>query len=343
MRDREASNAIVSIAFSREGHRFVAAYADGSTHVWAYDSDYSWRMRQTTLHEHNRDWFSARDDLDVLNQTELTYEAQEVANCLMVPNHLAGLTMVAALRICEDRVPLGEILQRRYRAAIMTADWNRAEQDIGEALAMSDEGKKAIGSRLYRDWALLLLQKARVRKEFKSGTQDQCDTDDFAGYEMVCKEIARRFPEPSTGTEACALARVRTLIPVALTNTEKTDLSRIAKMAFEASPGDPDCCEVYGAALYRCGAYREAVTALRNAVSRSDGLANYWQQCFLAMAYHRLGLDKEAQLWLDRAGKSKEVEQDEVWQSSVQRHFLRWEAAATLKGRRAQANDGKSK
>jgi tetratricopeptide (TPR) repeat protein len=244
---------------------------------------------------------------------------------------LGKVATVFALRSLEDRTPLYIAVERRYRCALLLGEWDHALSDCLRLMAMKD-ARGTLPAKLYHEKAWIMLQKAKPREgrggnEEKNGMIPAANVSEFL---KVCAEMAESFRESMDPQAATLLARTRLIVPDGLTAHERIQLLREAKRAYDADPENGGCCEVYGAAMYRVGEFQNAVDLLRKAVLKSDGLSNNWQQCFLAMAYHRQGSEKQAHDWLARAVRSMEKEVNPNWELQVQWHYLRREAEATL-------------
>src|SRR5205085_6368163 len=74
----------------------------------------------------------------------------------------------------------------------------------------------------------------------------------------------------------------------------------LAMKAVELDPTNPACPSTLGAAQYRAGDWKAAITALEKSLElRKGGDATEW--FFLAMAHWQLGEIEEARKWYDRA------------------------------------------
>jgi tetratricopeptide (TPR) repeat protein len=100
---------------------------------------------------------------------------------------------------------------------------------------------------------------------------------------------------------------------------------QLARQAVERSPANGDYWSTLGAAYYRAGAWKEAVTALEKSIQLRKG-ANSFQWFFLAMAHHQLGHTEDARKYFDQAVQWMQKHQPEYEEL---RRF-RAEAAALL-------------
>jgi tetratricopeptide (TPR) repeat protein len=101
---------------------------------------------------------------------------------------------------------------------------------------------------------------------------------------------------------------------------------RSAKKAVRLAPGMGACWNTLGVALYRTGAWKEALAALEKSRELSKG-GDSWDWFVLAMAYQQLGEKEKARRWYDKAVQWMEKNQPK--NEDLRR--LRREAAGLLR------------
>ena len=115
---------------------------------------------------------------------------------------------------------------------------------------------------------------------------------------------------------------------------DRAEALRLARRAVELAPDNPESASVLGVALYRTGAWQEAIQALEKSMRRGQG-RDPVAGLVLAMAHHRLGQSADARKWYD--GSVRVLER----RSSVtdEQKRLRAEAEALL-GIPSKGKDG---
>jgi tetratricopeptide (TPR) repeat protein len=163
---------------------------------------------------------------------------------------------------------------RRARAALRLGRWDRAAEDAARALSL--------GSRHESAWETLAL--ARLHQ------------GDAARYRQLCATLRERFGSTEDAKTARVVARICVLGPGGVADGEGEWLVRLARLgARDAKRSSTAPAHLPGAALYRAGAWREAVRELETA-----GKEGPEDQLFLAMAHHRLGEADRARQRLDK-------------------------------------------
>jgi len=349
------TDAVWSVSFSADGQRLASGSADRTVRVWEIGCQDLWRLREATSAEQVKSWYAARFHLDRLGREELARQRAEAVSGLTSPQPLGAVATLAALQQREGRTPLEDIHHRHYRACLELDDWSGAEADFERLRAMNADTAKVWHQRA---WAMLA--QARQQQVFgvaslipgQGGSAlrlvlglsplSQVDT---AAFRHVYDEMAARFPAPTDAATADILAYTRLLVADGLTEADTARLEQLAKTALDSKPDSEAYLETYGAALYRAGQVLDRVgkkpadAKFREAVEQLDGKGgSVWQQCFLAMAHHRLGHVEEARAWLTKAVRQIEAAKNSGWEERVQWHFLRQEAETTLGWRVPEAS-----
>jgi tetratricopeptide (TPR) repeat protein len=139
--------------------------------------------------------------------------------------------------------------------------------------------------------------------------------------ELYRKALQRRPGDPATNNSlAWALA----------THTdpkrrEPAEALRLARKAVAAAPKDANFLNTLGAAQYRAGAWKDAMSSLQAAV-RLRGEEDAFDEFFLAMSYWRLGARDQARQWYEKAEQCRQKKQP----SDPELPRLRAEAEALL-------------
>jgi WD40 repeat protein/serine/threonine protein kinase len=342
-----------SVSFSPDGRRLASRAADEKVRVWETHCRHLWRLRQSMSAEEERSWYAARFHLDWLGREELALQAAEAVGGLAVPTALGGVATFAALQQREGRMPLDDIQRRHYRACLELGDWRGAENDFAWL-----RNRKADTTWVWhqRAWTMLALARQEVLGVAclvpSQGSSPfglllslwPHGATETTVFRRACAEMAQRFPEPKDAPTRNHLARTRLLVAEGLTEADTARLEQLGKAARDSKPNSEGFLETYGAALYRSGQvqhaagkmqaadakFREALDQLDAAVQENRKGGSVWQQCFLAMAHHRLGNDKEARAWLTKAVRQIEAAKKLDWESRVEWHYLRQEAESTL-------------
>lgn len=84
-------------------------------------------------------------------------------------------------------------------------------------------------------------------------------------------------------------------------------LAGLAARAVAFDPASAVYREIYGAALYRAGQYRQAIQEMQRAMRLTGRGGNNWQHLFLAMAYRGLGQADRSRTHFDQAKLDKEA------------------------------------
>jgi serine/threonine protein kinase/Flp pilus assembly protein TadD len=129
-------------------------------------------------------------------------------------------------------------------------------------------------------------------------------TEFLAGDEAACRRscaaVVARFGRTTDTMTACRVLEVCTMFPGAVPDpTQLLPVAERARRQWHYGPW------VRGAALYRAGEYSAAVECLDRMQTVHHLRA--WEQCFLAMAHHRLGHADDAVRWLSRAERWMEA------------------------------------
>lgn len=169
---------------------------------------------------------------------------------------------------------------RRGDARAELSEWDRAVADFSQAIEVGAGWEDASA------WSRLALAQLAAGNE--------------AGYRNSGEAMLRRFGQSGERNLVIELAWIQVLSPV----QAAVDVARtveLLKSAVATAPRDPIVLGILGAAAYRLGRYEEAIGYLNESNrAHSDG-GLVWNWLFLAMAHHRLGQDREASTWIDRA------------------------------------------
>jgi tetratricopeptide (TPR) repeat protein len=304
-----------------------------------------WHLREAIAAEEDRQWATAAWFLEACQHREIALRAAEALSGASSPVPLGAATTFLALRQREGRTELADLLERHHRARLELGRWGEAEADFQQFW-----DAQADTSRLWQRRAWGKLYQARQREVLLAASVSAAAAQPFAfvpwssalpwwprgadteAFRRTCDEMAKRFPEPKDAATADDLARTRLLVGDGLDAAQQAALVKLAKFAVDHEPDNWSYRETHGAALYRAGDFAQAIDELQIAVKRHGGEGTVWQQTFLAMAYHRLGKEKEARDWLTRA--VRQIEQEEKkrpgFEAWIQWHYLRQEAEATL-------------
>jgi tetratricopeptide (TPR) repeat protein len=345
---------VYSVAFSPDGRR-LACGSDGGTVVWETSSQHLWHLREAIAAEEDRQWATAAWFLEACRHREIALRAAEALSGASSPVPLGAATTFLALRQREGRTELADLLERHHRACLELGRWDEAEADFRQFRVVQGDTPG-----LWQRRALGTLYQARQREVLLAASVSAAAVQPFAfvpwsgalplwprgadtkTFRRTCDEMAKRFPEPKDAATAHDLARTRLLVGDGLDAAQQAALVKLAKFAVDRKPDNWSYRETYGAALYRAGDFAQAIDELQIAVkrytefqitlNRFGGQGTVWQQTFLAMAYHRLGKEKEARDWLTRAVRQIEQEEKERpgFEARTQWHYLRQEAEATL-------------
>ncbi len=159
---------------------------------------------------------------------------------------------------------------QRAGAYLRHEQWEKAAADAGRAVALGADRTPA--------WHVLALA--------------QLGRGDTAGYRRTCAGLRERFGRSEDADTARDLLRTCLLGAGAVAEGEGRWLVELARKSPRPA--------ALGAALYRTGAWEEAVRALQ------DGKGRLENQFLLAMAHYRLGQADKAREWLGRANATLE-------------------------------------
>ena len=160
---------------------------------------------------------------------------------------------------------------------------------------------------------------------------------DTAGYRKLCASMVEDIGEKSDPNAVFWAAWT-----TALTAKSPADPSRILPLAEKALGRDPrngDYLNTLGAVLYRAGQFDQAIQRLLQAERAlqqmtKPGQTVIYAHLFLAMSHQRLGHDKEARHWLQKATWQIGPEPANYpWNRRLTLQLLRSEAEALIQGR----------
>jgi WD40 repeat protein len=162
---------------------------------------------------------------------------------------------------------------------------------------------------------------------------------DLPDYRRACQGLVSHFGRTGDPSYACAVARVSTLVPGAVSSPG--DLVLLAQWAAGRERSNHRLSTL-GAAFYRAGRCREAIQRLQEAIRVDREGGTEFDYLLLAMASQRQGLAGEAKAALAKAaqqektGKIRPWPGDGDWETKVEIGVLRREAEALIRpaGRR---------
>jgi serine/threonine protein kinase/Flp pilus assembly protein TadD len=127
---------------------------------------------------------------------------------------------------------------------------------------------------------------------------------DLPGYAQACSEMVKYFgtdTDPRTSwwlVESCTLG--------AESGVDPELIVKLAKRALAHEPKSTSYALAMAAAQYRAGRLEAALQAVRDLTQPGDTRAFFEAQPMLALIYARLGIRKEARLWMERTNRTFE-------------------------------------
>jgi WD40 repeat protein/serine/threonine protein kinase/tetratricopeptide (TPR) repeat protein len=154
---------------------------------------------------------------------------------------------------------------------------------------------------------------------------------DEAGLRRACWELLDRFGSSTGSGTANDVAWYCVLAPDAVADREAP--VRLAELAVNEAPEAqrPMYLNTLGAALYRAGRFREAITRLEEGIRKrgDESLPQDWT--FLALAHHQLGQHGEAHSWLGRFRTYRPNVNSSAFWNELEIRLLRGEAEAVIR------------
>lgn len=241
---------------------------------------------------------------------------------------------------CEPSNP--EFLRRRAAANRQLGRLAEARSDLSKAVELQPRDAKTWKERGHvhaelGQWCEAASDFATARDLSATDARMWCMLgyaqlagDDLAGYRRTCQEMLVRFSDTQDAPSANSVAWLAALTPVIWpTESERSTLIRLAKLARDRHPGDLNHLDTLGAVLYRVGRFSEAAQCLTQVVTKQGDAVSASTCFFLAMTCHQMGRGAEAQQWLDKA--LARSEKDTAWDLRVIHRVLCQEAQSLLK------------
>lgn len=132
-------------------------------------------------------------------------------------------------------------------------------------------------------------------------------------YRRICSRLLDRFESTDNAALASRVAVICKLAPKAIPNT--------ARLISFLRPRVKGIGGLFGHCLYRNGEFEAAVAVLLKSIPNIQDISHIWDKYFLAMAYLRLGKQREAERWLLEANQT--VNDDKTFTTRVTRWDMR--------------------
>jgi tetratricopeptide (TPR) repeat protein len=219
------------------------------------------------------------DDFSVSAEQSLAWHRRQAEECEAAGDWFATRFHLDRLLHAE---PANEALhQRRIRASLALADWQRASQDYARLPTLEANLEQSC------EYASVLLLQ---------GDQD--------GYRQLCRRLRQRFGQSENVQDLYLLARTLALAPHDV--TEPAEAVERAEKAVAGHTEEAWYRHTLAVACYRAGRFAAAVEHAEKSMQDEawDGHVVNW--LLLAMAHQRQGKDAEARRWLDKAVESIE-------------------------------------
>jgi tetratricopeptide (TPR) repeat protein len=298
--DQEPNEGCSSAAWSADGRRLAAAFG-----IWVK----IWDATERSLEERRRD---TEGSVLAWHQREAD-SAEERSDWFAAAYHLGKLINAEWLnadlyaRRAEARARLAEANRGR---------WEDAAADMAKAVLLNPED----AGKWYRLAVLTLV----------TGDRDR--------YRAICAAMLPRFEQTETAQFPNTVAWACCLAPDSVADPAR--VVALARRARDQEPGNVNCLNTLGMALYRAGQFDDARQCLAEAAKVPRPMENVWDWLCLAMTHHQLGQPNEAQGWLDKAVQA--LDQTAVdrpppgaaallaWQERLELQLLRREATLLL-------------
>ncbi len=190
------------------------------------------------------------------------------------------------------------ILWSRGRVLANQREWAQAATHIAKALQLGEETRH---SSAFQKLTVEEMPPRAPRTFFQFYVAaTRLLAGDEKGYLEVCAWLVREAASIDNPDQAYLLSRALSLSPA---QSIDRDLAiRMVEQALAKRPTANWYRYSLGAAYYRAGRYKDAITKLQEHLERDPlWLGRTMNYAVLAMAYHRLGRYEEAQEWLKKA------------------------------------------
>jgi WD40 repeat protein/serine/threonine protein kinase len=210
-------------------------------------------------------------------------------------------------RLMRDEPAKGELYFRRANVLAEQDLWREADVDLAKSIELDPNNHEAMVRR-----ALLMIQ-----------------LGDDKGRESLLKTTLERCGNTHSAVVANSVAWGGAIHH--LDRLDSAQFVALGEKAVMLAPGNPNCLNTLGAALYRAGRYEESVKRLQEAIAANVQGGTVWDFLFLAMAEHRLGHADAAGKWLQKAEDPSMKASTLTWNERLELRLIRDEAEAVLK------------
>jgi WD40 repeat protein/serine/threonine protein kinase/Flp pilus assembly protein TadD len=265
------NGAVTQLLWSRDGRRLVAACAEGIIYIWDASRGYDFINTEADYTEQVRGRLKQATELQAAGRGEealaLYEQTVQTSKARLGPDHPETFASM---------IELADALGRAGRSQEALALWRQTLEKQTAKVGRHNPNTLRTVRRLLRAY-----RAAGRREERRAVYQEiiRLKIDDAEAYNNLAWDLAT-CPDPKSRDSTQAVA--------------------LAQQAVKHAPKMPTCWNTLGAAHYRAGDWKAAVTALEKSMELGKGGdAGDW--FFLAMAHWRLGDKEQARQWYDKA------------------------------------------